>query len=150
MTNYRLPDINKVLLVGRATSDTKLMLSKKETAFCMLTIANNRNYKDKDTGEWKKQTNFINVQITGKLAENVCDRIKKGTGLYIEGYISSYKRDINGKNITQTVVRAYNVKLLTLTEETPSGLEDEYTPPDISNGGELPPIGEEENEELPF
>ncbi len=146
MNNIKLPYINNAFLIGRATKDSRLLFSKNDVPFCMITVANNRRYKDKKTGEWAEQTNFINVKITGPLAQDVCDRIKKGTPLYIEGSIETYNKEIGGKNITHTVIRAKSVKILssdTITEE------EEFSPPEIPNGSELPPVGEED-EELPF
>lgn len=149
MPNIRLPEINRVFLVGRATKDSRLFISSNNNLpFCIITIANNRNYKDKNSGEWKKQTNYINVKITGMLAENLCDQIKKGTPLYIEGSIETYKKEFGGKNITNTLIRAQSVKILSVSEETST--EDEFSPPEIYNGSEeLPPVGGED-EELPF
>uniref|UniRef100_A0A7C4U7L0 Single-stranded DNA-binding protein n=1 Tax=candidate division WOR-3 bacterium TaxID=2052148 RepID=A0A7C4U7L0_UNCW3 len=146
MPNYRVPEINRVFLIGRATQDARLQISaKNELPFCMITVANNRRYKNKNTGEWQKETNFISVQITGKIAERLCDRIKKGTLLYIEGIIRTYKKETEGKNITNTLVRATNAQILS-TEEEYQQEEEEFAPP---IGNDLPPIGDED-EELPF
>ena len=145
MANFRLPEINKVILIGRATKDTRLLLSVNKNPYCMITVANNRNYKDKN-GEWKKQTSFINVKISGMLAQNVCELIKKGTAIYIEGSIETYKKDDGEKYNTNTVIRAQTVRILSSGET-----EEEYSPPDINveNNNDLPPVGGED-EELPF
>ncbi len=144
MANIRLPEINKVLLIGRATKDGRLFISVNGTPFCIITVANNRNYKDKNTGEWERQTNFIDVQIIGSLAQNLCDQIKKGTSLFVEGFLATYKKDVAGKPITHTLVRAQNVKILSISEE------DTFSPPEPPNDTDvLPPIGDED-EELPF
>lgn len=145
MNNLKLPNINNAFLTGRATKDSRLLISKNDIPFCMITIANNRRYKDKKTGEWTEQVNYITVKITGTLAQNICDRIKKGTPLYIEGSIETYNKDIGGKNITQTVIKARNVNILS----SEIGVEEEFSPPEIPDGAELPPVGEED-EELPF
>ncbi len=159
MAKYRLPNINKVFLVGNATADTNLMYTSKGNPFCMFTLAVNRNYRDRNTGNWEKSTEFISVQLRGKVAERLCERIKKGTPVFVEGRLHTYKREIEGKNITHTIVSAFSAQILHSFAEGEEGIippEVEAQPDVETTGldegpveGELPPI-ETGDEDLPF
>jgi len=154
-TNIRLPNINRVFLVGRVTQDTNLIFSDKGMPFCNFTLACNNNYKNKNTGEWVKNTAFINVGLRGPVAERLCDNLKKGVPVFIEGSITSYKKEVGGVNMTKMVVRALRAQILEYKQSTEVeyGSDTKREIPIETEGNEakendLPPVTEVD--ELPF
>ncbi|MDR0676582.1 MAG: single-stranded DNA-binding protein [Elusimicrobiota bacterium] len=70
--NLRIPEINKIFLVGRVTKDLELRYTQSNQAVVNFTIAYSKNYPDTQTGEWKQISSFIPVIAWGKQAEFGC------------------------------------------------------------------------------
>jgi len=90
MAEFRIPNINSVVISGRATADSTLSYTEKGRAYLRFRIASNRAYRDSNSGEWKEDTTFVGVTVWGKQAERLSERIKKGAPVLIEGRLSSY------------------------------------------------------------
>ena len=76
MNEYRVPNINYVVISGRATADSILSYTESGAAYLRFRIASNRNYRDK-SGEWKEETTFTGITLWGNQAERLSERIKK-------------------------------------------------------------------------
>lgn len=74
--------LNRSTIIGRLTKDIELITTDK-TVVCDFSVAVNKSWKDK-TGEWKEDTQFIQVSAWGKLAESI-QGLKKGEEVYVEG-----------------------------------------------------------------
>ena len=83
--------MNKVILMGRLTADPELRQTQSGIASCRFTIACDRKYADKNTGE--RQADFINCTAWKQTAEFVSRYFIKGKMIAIEGSIrtGSYK-----------------------------------------------------------
>jgi single-strand DNA-binding protein len=139
MTNIRLPNINVVHITGRLTQDPELLYTQqKGTPICKFSIASDRNYKDKESGEWKKVTLFIRVVAWGNLAERMGDILKKGSPVYVFGSLQlNTWKNADGKDMSRIEIRANSIQSL----EVQSPVEKEQ------------PIQDEiasEEDELPF
>lgn len=75
--------INKVIIQGRLTADPELMQTPSGTALCRISIAVDRGYKSRDTGE--TQTDFINVTAWRQTAEFIYRYFTKGSMIIAEG-----------------------------------------------------------------
>lgn len=96
--------LNKVLLIGRITSSPELKYTENNKAYTKVCLAINR-YTD--------GTDFINVKIWNKQAENVCNYLDKGSLILVEGtmMVNQYE-DKDGNKKTSTEIIAQNVKFL--------------------------------------
>ncbi|EDG2422242.1 single-stranded DNA-binding protein [Salmonella enterica] len=56
-----------------------------------LTVATSEQWRDKQTGEQKEQTEWHRVAVVGKLAEVVGQYVKKGDQVYFEGMLRTRK-----------------------------------------------------------
>jgi single-strand DNA-binding protein len=74
-------------------------------------VATNRRWKDKQSGEWKEETDWTNVVLWQ--SENLAQYLTKGKQVYVEGRIQtrSYE-DKDGKKVYATEVVAEDVILL--------------------------------------
>lgn len=87
--------INKVILMGRLTADPEIRQTQGGTAVAKFTVAINRQYADKQTGE--RQADFISVQAWRQSAEFVGKYFKKGSMIIVEGNIQNNNyTDSNG------------------------------------------------------
>ena len=90
MNEYKVPNINKIMITGNLTADPDLRYVPDGKAVCSFQIASNRTYKDKKTGEWvKAPPTFIRVTTWGESAERLGERLRKGNAVFVEGRIQS-------------------------------------------------------------
>lgn len=104
-----MASINKVILVGNIGKKEDLKVMTGGGAVLNLRVATSDKWKDKDTGEMKESTEWHNVSIFGKQAENVDKYLDKGALIYVEGTLKTRKwSDNEGKDryTTEIVVNA--------------------------------------------
>lgn len=84
--------MNKVLLVGRITADPEIKYTQSNIAYTRFTLAVNRNFKN-DAGE--SEADFISCVAWKKLAETICNYVKKGNRIGVTGRIQtgSYEKE---------------------------------------------------------
>ena len=91
--------MNKVMLIGRLTADPELRQTQSGIASCQFTVAVNRKFADKNTGE--RQADFIRCQAWRQTAEFVGKYFSKGKMIALEGSLrtGSYT-DKNHSDVT--------------------------------------------------
>lgn len=95
--------MNRVILSGGVTKDTELNYLTTGTPKMVFTLAVERNYqKDKNN----KKVDFINCEMLGKGAENLCQYITKGKQIIVEGElnIDNYEKDGEKRSFTKIKV----------------------------------------------
>lgn len=135
--------MNKVVLIGRLTSDPELKFTPGTgTAVATFTIAVDRRYqKDKEN----KETDFIPIVVWGKQAENVATYTVKGRLIGISGRIQT--RSYEAKDGTKryvTEVIAEEVQFLEWAKNSnvqSNSSEDSNVPPNVT------PV---DDEDIPF
>ena len=101
--------MNKVFLIGRLSRDPELRHTTSGTAVCQINVAISRPV----TQGSEPQTDFINVVVWNRQAENVARYLSKGRQIAIEGRIQTRSYDNNeGKRTYVTEVIASNVEFL--------------------------------------
>jgi len=81
MSNY-----NKVFLMGRLTRDPELRYTPQGTAVVDIGLATNREYTVGT--EKRKETTFVDITFWARQAEVICQYLKKGAPLFVEGRLS--------------------------------------------------------------
>ena len=101
--------MNKVFLIGRLSRDPELRHTTSGMAVCQINVAVSRR-----TGAGRDpETDFINVVVWDKQAENVAKYLAKGRQVAVEGRIQTRSYDNNeGKKTYVTEVVANNVEFL--------------------------------------
>jgi single-strand DNA-binding protein len=79
-----MASFNKVILVGNLTRDPELRYTPKGTAVAKLGLAVNRVWKT-ETGETKEEVTFVDIDAFARQAETICQYLKKGNPLLVEG-----------------------------------------------------------------
>ena len=101
--------MNKVFLIGRLSRDPELRHTTSGTAVCQINVAISRPV----TQGSEPQTDFINVVVWNKQAENIARYLSKGRQIAVEGRIQTRNYDNNeGKRTYVTEVIASNVEFL--------------------------------------
>ena len=101
--------MNKVFLIGRLSRDPELRHTTSGTAVCQINVAISRPVAQGS----EPQTDFINVVVWNKQAENVARYLSKGRQIAIEGRIQTRNYDnAEGRRTYVTEVIASNVEFL--------------------------------------
>jgi single-strand DNA-binding protein len=102
--------MNRVVLVGRLTKDPELKYTPNGVPVANFTLAVNRPFTSQG-GE--KETDFINVVVWRKPAENVANFLKKGSLAGVDGRIQTRNYEgQDGKRVYVTEVQAESVQFL--------------------------------------
>ncbi len=102
--------MNKVMLIGRITTKPELKYTGSNLPYTRFSVAINRTFSNAN-GE--RETDFINVVVWRKQAENVCNYLNKGSQVAIEGRIQTGSfTDKDGNTRYTTDVQADNVQFL--------------------------------------
>ena len=101
--------MNNVFLIGRMTNDVELRANEAGTSKGQFTLAVNR----KGAKEGTQQTDFINIVVWNKQAENLSKYMGKGSQIGIEGSIrvDNYT-DKDGNKRTYNYVLAQSIQYL--------------------------------------
>ena len=75
--------LNRIVIMGRLTSNPEMRTTQTGTAVTSFSLAVDRDFKDKDTGE--KSTDFIDVVAWRSTAEFVSNHFTKGRMAVVEG-----------------------------------------------------------------
>lgn len=101
--------MNKVFLIGRLSRDPELRHTSNNTPFCQINMAISRPVSQGKDPE----TDFVNVTVWNKQAENLVKYVKKGNQIAIEGRIQtrSYENE-EGKKVYITEVLANHIEFI--------------------------------------
>jgi single-strand DNA-binding protein len=103
--------VNKVILVGRLGKDAETKFTPGGAAVTSFSVATSRRWKDKDSGEWKEETDWSDVVLWR--SENLANYLTKGKQIYVEGRLRTRNyEDKDGKKVYRTEVVADDVILL--------------------------------------
>ena len=117
--------MNKILLLGRLGKDPELRFTPAQMAVCKFSFATSERKKDQ-TGNWVDQTEWHNIVVFGKSAENCGKYLKKGSQAFIEGKIQTRKyQDKEGKDRYITEILANSVQFIgSKSSEMPSSTNE--------------------------
>jgi single-strand DNA-binding protein len=108
-----MASVNKVIIVGNLGRDPELRYNPSGVAFCTLSLATTRSWKNRESGEKQEETEWHRVVFNDKLAEIVGQYCKKGRPLYVEGRLRTRKWvDKEGKDVFTTEIIANEMQLL--------------------------------------
>jgi single-strand DNA-binding protein len=103
--------VNKVILIGNLGRDAETKFTPSGQARTTFSIATTRQWRDRQTGENKEQTDWHNIVAWGK--ERVAEYLKKGKHIYVEGRLTTRSYENNeGKTQYITEVVADDIVLL--------------------------------------
>lgn len=145
--------LNKVFIMGRLTRDPELRRTQTGTAVVSFSLAVDRDFKDKTTGE--RATDFIDVVAWRQAGEFVSRYFTKGRMAVVEGRLQIREwtdKDGNGRRTAEVV--ADQVYFGDSKKEDQGGCSGGYAVP---SGYGAPPTGgkqfaelSDDDGELPF
>ena len=133
--------LNKIFIMGRLTRDPELRRTQTGTPVASFSLAVDRDFKDKSTGE--RTTDFIDVVVWRQTGEFVSRYFTKGRMAVVEGRLQIRDwTDKDGGRRRSAEVVAENVYF----GDSKRTVSDSDTRP----AGEITEIPEGEEGELPF
>lgn len=102
--------LNRVVLVGRLVRDPDLRYTPNGVPTATFTLAVNRSFTNQ---QGERESDFINVVVWRKPAENVANFLKKGSLAGVDGKIQTRNYEgQDGKRVYVTEVVAESVQFL--------------------------------------
>ena len=102
--------MNKVIIMGRLTRDPEFRQTTSGIPSCRFSVAVNRSYKNKQTGERVEETDFIDCDAWRQQAEFISRYFAKGSMILVDGQLRNNNwTDNNGQKRTNAEVVADNV-----------------------------------------
>jgi len=83
--------VNKVILLGHLGKDAETKFTASGSSVSNFTLATNRRWKDKQTGEFKEETDWHRCVLWD--SEHVSSYLLKGKQIYIEGRLRTRSYD---------------------------------------------------------
>ena len=118
--------LNKTTLIGNIGSDPDVRYSPEGKCVVQLSVATSESWKDKNTGEQKKITDWHRVKLFGKPAEFVSQYLHKGSKVYVEGKLKTRKwQDQNGTDhyTTEVVIDDFKGEVIPLDPPPATGAQ---------------------------
>lgn len=129
-----MASVNKVIIVGNIGQDPEIRYTAGGDAATNISVATSEQWKDKTTGEQKEQTEWHRISFFGKPAEIVCQYLRKGSQIYVEGKIRSKKyTDKQGIERTAFEIIAESFKMLGNKPESGSGKKQAPAKPQLDD-----------------
>lgn len=108
-----MASVNKVILVGNLGRDPEVRYAPSGAAICNVNLATSRNWRDKESGERREETEWHRVVLYNRLAEIAGEYLRKGRSVYIEGRLQTRKwQDKDGQDRWTTEVVAEQMQML--------------------------------------
>ncbi len=102
-----MASVNKVILVGNLGKDPEVRFTPSGRAVSKFSLATTDSWTDQESGR-QERTEWHNIVVWGKQAENCGQYLAKGRQVYIEGAIRSRSyddKDGNKRYITEIVAQ---------------------------------------------
>ena len=122
--------MNRVMLIGRLTAKPELRYTGSNIPYARFSIAINRTFSN---SQGQRETDFINIIIWRKQAENVCNFLDKGSLVSVEGRLqtNTYDDKDGNKRYSMDVV-ADSVQFLESRSQAQSRQSSSYNEPSVT------------------
>jgi single-strand DNA-binding protein len=140
--------MNKTILVGRLTADPELRQTQSGVASCRFTVAVDRKFADKNSGE--KQSDFITCVAWRQTAEFVSRYFNKGKMIALEGSLRTGKyQDKNHEDVTHYTTEVYVDNVEFVGSKGDGGQQTQTAPAKVETTP-TEPVESANSEDIPF
>lgn len=136
-----MPDMNKVLIMGRMTRDLQVRQTTSGQSVCELSMAINRTYTKND--QQRDEVCFVNVTVWGKAADACAKCLAKGSLVLVEGRLKLDTWEKDGQKRSKLGVVAESVQFLDRikpAQDAPPARDERSAPTDdaATGGDDIP------------
>lgn len=122
-----MSSLNRVSLIGRLGKDPEIRTMQNGSRVSSFSLATSESWKDKNTGEKKKKTEWHQIVVFNDGLISVVERfLKKGSRVYLEGSLVTRKWTDQGgqeRYTTEVVLKAFRGELI-LLDSRQSGMDN--------------------------
>ena len=104
--------VNDVTIIGNLGKEVELKHLPSGGAVANLVVATSEEWKDKNTGEKKSETEWHNISFFGRTAEIAAEYLRKGSKVYIRGSIKTRTWDKDGVTQYSTGIKGRELQFL--------------------------------------
>lgn len=119
-----MKSLNRFQFIGNLTKDTELKSKPGQTSLAVFDIAVNGSFTDQHTNEVKEYTDYFQIKVWGKTAENAVKYLGKGSQVFVEGTIRNTQYTVGDQKRYGTDYTAEKIQFLNTKEPTASGNEN--------------------------
>ncbi|NBD73648.1 single-stranded DNA-binding protein [Patescibacteria group bacterium] len=101
--------LNKAMVYGNLTRDPEMRSLPSGQTVTNFSLATNRTWKDQN-GAKQESTDYHNIVVFGRQAENVNQYLKKGNSAFVEGRMQTRSWEQDGQKRYRTEIVADNVQ----------------------------------------
>lgn len=120
-----MSSLNRATLIGRLGKDPEIRQTKNGGSVANFSLACNETWKDRETGEKREKTEWINVVVFSEGLIRVVEQyLKKGQLCYVEGKIQTRKwQDQQGQDrySTEVVIQNFGGQIVLLGRDSDGG-----------------------------
>ena len=150
--------VNKVILVGNLGKDPEVRYTAGGQAVASLRIATSRSWTDKQSNQRKEETEWHDVEVWGKQAEQCGEYLAKGRQVYVEGRLKTdkWQDKQSGQDRYRVKVVADTVRFLSTGGQGGRGAgagraaPDDSGAPHFDEGPDAGGHGGPGNDDIPF
>jgi single-strand DNA-binding protein len=118
--------LNRIQLIGHLGADPEIRYFPNGDRYVKFRLAATERWKDRETGEKKERTEWVNLVAYRPALVSVIERyLKTGSRVYVEGKLqtSAYQKDGEDRYWTEVVLQ--RLQLLDRKPEDDANLEDD-------------------------
>lgn len=111
--------VNQATIIGTLGRDPETKTFQNGCSITSFSVAVNESWNDKNTGEKKEHTEWLNIVANGKLAEICAQYLKKGSKVYLCGKIKTRKwQSQDGSDKYTTEIHIQDMQMLDSKPDT--------------------------------
>lgn len=128
--------VNRVILIGNVGKDPEIRSTPDGKMIASFSIGISESWKDKNSGERKTKTEWVNISAFGGVVSVIESYVKKGSKVYVEGSLQTREYEKNGEKryATQVILQGFNSTLQLLDSKDKENKSIDKHSVDKSNG----------------
>jgi len=143
-------NLNRVTITGHLVRDPVLNGLPSGKSVCDMTVACNRKWQDKLTGEWEEWVDYIEVRAVDSLAPLAHEHLRRGSGVAVDGRLASQPADCEDPaHPWELIVLAEEMQLIPKSPAAYRARSDSSRAPGAENGAENPAENAAESQATP-
>ena len=119
--------LNQVSLIGFLGKAAELKTTNNNRDFVILSVATGRSWKDKESQEYQRETDWHRIVAWGNLAK-FAQKLKKGEHVFVQGELRPHqygKQVGKGKSKEEVTMYVADIQADTITRLRPGGVGQE-------------------------
>lgn len=124
-----MASFNRIIMIGNLTKDPDFKQQSTGGGLCKLTLASNRQFRNKQTGSLVQEVCYIDVDVWGPQADSCRQYLQKGRPVLVEGRLKLDTWESEGQTRRKHLIVADRVVFLGSGQQSESVTEESLMAP---------------------